>query len=129
MAAKLFSSRLVPMDEWVLIRIPQEASSVLMAEMGPNGKVRTVEGGTRRNNTGIVVSFGPGRTAEDGKLIPIDERIKVGVTVIFPGKVGLRIPDFEKEMMEEGLLFIPASTVVSILLPQGERAPAFALKA
>lgn len=127
MAKRLFSSLLDPLDEWVLIRIPDTAADsnrvkLLVAEKNDNGKLEVSAGGPLKRNTGIVVSVGPGHRADNGELVPVDKRIAVGATIIFPGKTAFRPPDIEEEMREEGLWFIPASTVVCVMrtLPTGQ---------
>jgi hypothetical protein len=122
--AKLFSSRIKPLDAWVLIRIPEVAkeSRVLTAEKGDDGKMRVHQGVAARN-IGIVVDVGPGARSDHGDLVPVNPEIRPGVTVCFFGKGLFRPPDFEREMESEGLFLLAADAIVFVLQPEGVRGP------
>lgn len=128
MATKLFSSRIVPLDERILIRIPESVikkGSVLVAETNPeNGKfdVKSTQA-VRLKNYGIVVAVGPGqRSSATGERIPIDENIVPGAEVHFavgPGSTPSRPPAMRDEMEAEGLWFIIESQIECVLRPAG----------
>ena len=58
---------------------------------------------------GEVIAVGPGRVGDDGKRIPIDPKLKPGVTVIFKKYSTTEIKDKEEELYiidESGVLAI-----------------------
>jgi len=124
---KLYSSRIVPLDERILIRVPDLSAtkkSVLVAEASAeNGKfdVKSVAA-SRQKNTGIVVEVGPGARGANGERIPIDPDITPGAEVHFEvvqGAVPVRPPAMAEEMEKEGLWFIIESQVVCVVRPEG----------
>lgn len=124
--AKPFSSRLAPLGELVLVRKPKTEKAkvkvpglVLVEKDQDSGKNVVVDAKAAPRSMGVVVEVGPG-CWEYGKLTPIDERIRVGATVLFPAEASFRFPDIE-EMAEEGLWFVPASTILCVLAPEGVR--------
>lgn len=118
MAAKQFAKRIRPLDEWILVRVPEEEKGkVLLAERTDTGKMAVVKGGPTKQNHGIVVDVGPGAYNDRGVLIPVDPRIKPGATIVYQARVAHRPPDFQKEMEAEGLLFVPAGACVCVLEP------------
>ena len=132
MAPKLFSSRIAPKDDWMLIRQPHVAApeaggvkrpSLVVAERNDKGALQVAEvknGKGIARNTGIIVKVGPGgRSTNTGALIPPDPDYTAGKTVVFPGKMAMRPPDFEREMEEEGLWLIPSSCVIFVLEEEG----------
>lgn len=126
MAKHLFSDRVTLLDEWVLIRVVDRKSEVLVPTVA-DGKIQSVKKGVSGVNTGIVVDVGPGRQAPDGTVVPIDKRISPGKTVCFfgGGQRGgtslFRPPDFAQQMEEEDLYLIPANVIVFVLAPEGAR--------
>lgn len=121
MGNKLFSSRIVPLGEIVLVRVESHSGSILRPEMR-DGKIVGATKRVLKENKGIVVSVGPG-VFRDGVLVPIDARVKPGATVIFAGKLAYQPEDIADEMQEEGLYFVPESVIACVLLPEGVRAP------
>lgn len=112
------------MDEYVLIRIPATATTVLVPEIR-DGKVTGAHRRVQKRNQGIVVAVGPGRVSDSGNLIPIDPHITPGATVVFPTATVLaesEMPDeLSQSMRDEGLFFIAANTIICVIRPEGLR--------
>lgn len=122
MGKKLWSNRVTPLSDWLLVRITDPGGSLLVAEKsGPGGKV-TVSQGVQKKNHGIVVARGKGRRKDNGELVPMEEELRVGATILFMGNTKQRPDDFAKEMEEEGLWFVPGEAVVAVIAA----APSFA---
>jgi len=125
---KLYSSRIVPLDERVLIRVPESAApkrnTVLVAEANPeNGLFNVVKtaAGAKLKNVGIVVAVGPGRRGAGGERIPIDAEITPGAEVhfeVFEGNRPWRPAAMAEAMAEEGLWFIIESSIVCVVRPE-----------
>jgi co-chaperonin GroES (HSP10) len=127
MSRKLYSSRIVPLDERILIRVLEQAAtktSLVVAEAGVEpGKfdVKSVPA-SKKKNVGIVVEIGPGARGANGERIPIDPNITPGAEVHFEvvqGAVPVRPPAMAEEMEKEGLWFIIESQVVCVVRPEG----------
>lgn len=127
--AKLFSTRIVPLDEWILIRVPNIAGPrgtvpVLVAEANAeNGKydVKTTQA-AKQKCLGIVVAVGPGGRNSSGARDPIDPNITPGSEVHFlavEGNRPLRPAAMQAEMEAEGLWFVIESAIVCVLKPEG----------
>jgi co-chaperonin GroES (HSP10) len=127
MGKHLFSSRIVPLGEMVLVRVEASAGTVLIPEMR-DGKIVGETKRRLKENKGIVVAVGPG-SYKEGHLVPMDPRVKAGATIVFAGKLAYQPEDIQEEMQEEGLYFIPEAAICCILLPEMGRAPLAALKA
>lgn len=130
--AKLYGTRIIPLDERILIRIPETATKhkeLLVAAPNPlTGKVEvsSAANAKRGKNCGIVVDVGPGqKSSTTGERIPIDKNITPGCEVHFEvmqGCTPFRPPAMAEEMEEEGLWFIIESAVVCVLRPAGVEA-------
>lgn len=120
MGNKLFSSRVLPLGEIVLVRVESHAGTVLRPVMD-GGKIVGTTKRVLKENKGIVVAVGPG-VYRDGVLVPIDSRVRPGATVIFAGKLAYQPEDIQEEMQQEGLYFVPESVIACVLLPEGARA-------
>lgn len=123
MAKKHWSTLVEPLEDWMLVRIPEEGGQVLLAEKDGAGRVQVSKGaGAARKNHGIVVSIGPGALNSEGQTVPIPKNITVGCTVLFRGEAKQRPDDYKAEMEAEDLWFVPARTVVAVI----RAAPSFA---
>lgn len=127
--AKLYSSRIIPTDERILIRVAGSAAkrlALVIAEPNPlTGKVEVSDAQqSKRKNCGIVVAVGPGqRSSISGERIPIDPNITPGAEVHFEVSQGVHVPHrppaMAEEMEEEGLYFILESAIICVLRPAG----------
>lgn len=116
MGKKLWSSLNRPVKDWMLVRVVEKDGKILVAEKsGLDGKMAVKQGMSPQNH-GIVVAMGPGERNRDGELIPIDPEIQVGRTIIFMGGTKQRPDDFKAEMEAEGLWFVSAEAVISVLV-------------
>ena len=107
MAKKPYSSRLDPMGDVVLVRKPPLSRTLVI----PGSKA--AQGSSRA----IVVAVGPGRQKPDGEYIPINPKIKPGVTTLAPADHYLIFSDI-KQFEEDGLCFLPEESIVFIEAPE-----------
>lgn len=114
---KLYSSRLIPLLDTVLVRkvgsVPAKLAvpRLLIAEKSDKGNIEVTEGPQAKSRA-IVVAVGPGEE-RNGVWVKPDERIKPGATILADARTYIQFSDVP-EWKEEGLWFISAAHILFI---------------
>lgn len=79
-----------PLEDRVIVRVKEEAEQI-------QGGIVLPESAAKKPQEGEVLAVGPGKTTDEGKVVPVD--VKVGDKVVFAKYGGTEVKVGDDEVM------------------------------